>query len=69
MKKRQWRNQDDGEGHCGTVTDIGKFGSKTSPEKTVVVQWDSGSRTNYRVGHQDKYGNATYILMFCNFFI
>ena len=51
----QWRNQDDGEGHCGTVVEIGKLGSKTSPDKTVVVQWDSGSRTNYRIGYQNKY--------------
>jgi E3 ubiquitin-protein ligase mind-bomb len=42
-------------GHCGTVVEIGKPGSKTSPDKTVVVQWDSGSRTNYRVGYQGKY--------------
>jgi E3 ubiquitin-protein ligase mind-bomb len=33
----------------------GKPGSKTSPDKTVVVQWDSGLRTNYRVGYQGKY--------------
>ena len=51
----QWRNQDDGEGHLGTVVEIGRSGSSTSPFKTVVVQWDSGSRTNYRVGYQDKY--------------
>lgn len=42
-------------GHCGTVVEIGKPGSKTSPDKTVVVQWDSGSRTNYRVGYQGKF--------------
>lgn len=48
----KWANQDDGEGHLGTVVEIGKPGSTTSPDKTVVVQWDSGSRTNYRVGYQ-----------------
>ncbi|VDH99791.1 E3 ubiquitin-protein ligase mind-bomb [Mytilus galloprovincialis] len=51
----KWGNQDDGEGHIGTVVEIGKPGSSTSPDKTVVVQWDSGSRTNYRVGYQGKY--------------
>jgi hypothetical protein len=37
------------------VVEIGKPGSSTSPDKTVVVQWDSGSRTNYRVGYQGAY--------------
>ena len=44
-----------GEGHVGTVVEIGKLGSTTSPDKTVVVQWDSGTRTNYRVGYQGAY--------------
>ena len=48
----KWGNQDGGEGHVGTVVEIGKHGSPTSPDKTVVVQWDSGTRTNYRVGYQ-----------------
>lgn len=51
----KWGQQDDGEGHVGTVVEIGKPGSSTSPDKTVVVQWDSGSRTNYRVGYQGAY--------------
>ncbi|KAK7791090.1 hypothetical protein R5R35_000511 [Gryllus longicercus] len=51
----KWGQQDDGEGHVGTVVEIGKFGSSSSPDKTVVVQWDSGSRTNYRVGYQGAY--------------
>ncbi|XP_045161724.1 E3 ubiquitin-protein ligase MIB2-like [Mercenaria mercenaria] len=51
----KWGNQDDGEGHVGTVVEIGKPGSTTSPDKTVVIQWDSGSRTNYRVGYQGAY--------------
>lgn len=50
-----WQNQDDGEGHVGTVCEIGRFGSAHSPEKTVVVNWDSGHRTNYRVGYQNQY--------------
>uniref|UniRef100_A0A2R5LAE8 RING-type E3 ubiquitin transferase n=1 Tax=Ornithodoros turicata TaxID=34597 RepID=A0A2R5LAE8_9ACAR len=51
----KWGNQDSGEGHVGTVVEIGKPGSSTSPDRTVVVQWDSGSRTNYRVGYQGAY--------------
>lgn len=55
----KWGNQDDGEGHVGTVVEIGQPGSSTSPDKTVVVQWDSGSRTNYRVGYQGAYDLRT----------
>ncbi|GAB6018437.1 hypothetical protein CHUAL_000145 [Chamberlinius hualienensis] len=51
----KWGNQDGGEGHVGTVVEVGKAGSSTSPDKTVVVQWDSGSRTNYRVGYQNAF--------------
>lgn len=46
---------DGGEGHVGTVCEIGKSGSVGSPDKTVVVQWDGGTRTNYRVGYLGKY--------------
>ncbi|XP_058984296.1 E3 ubiquitin-protein ligase MIB2-like isoform X2 [Musca domestica] len=50
-----WQNQDEGEGHVGTVCEIGRLGSVHSPENTVVVNWDSGHRTNYRVGYQNQY--------------
>ncbi|XP_065164682.1 E3 ubiquitin-protein ligase MIB2 [Atheta coriaria] len=52
-----WANQDGGEGNVGTVCEIGKSGApaRTSPDKTVVVQWDNGSRTNYRVGYLGMY--------------
>ncbi|CAG9858951.1 unnamed protein product [Phyllotreta striolata] len=50
-----WGNQDGGEGNVGTVCEIGKAGTVGSPEKTVVVQWDNGTRTNYRVGYLGKY--------------
>lgn len=46
---------DGGEGYVGTVCEVGKAGSSSSPEKTVVVQWDSGFRTNYRVGYQGQF--------------
>ena len=51
----KWNNQDGGEGHVGTTVEIGKQGSTTSPDKTVVVLWDSGARTNYRAGYQGCY--------------
>ena len=48
----KWGNQDGSEGHVGTVVVVGKTGSVSSPDKTVVVQWDGGTRTNYRCGYQ-----------------
>lgn len=51
----KWASQDGGEGHVGTLVEIGEPGSTSSPDRTVVVQWDSGSRTNYRVGYQGAY--------------
>ena len=60
----KWGNQDGGEGNVGTVVEIGKFGSLTSPDKTVVVQWDIGTRTNYRVGYQ-----GSHDLRVCTFFV
>ncbi|XP_061691868.1 E3 ubiquitin-protein ligase MIB2 isoform X1 [Syngnathoides biaculeatus] len=56
----KWGNQDDGEGHVGTVVEIGRQGSTTTPDKTVVVQWDSGTRTNYRTGYQSTYDLLLY---------
>ncbi|KAL1021098.1 hypothetical protein UPYG_G00008800 [Umbra pygmaea] len=56
----KWGNQDDGEGHIGTVVEIGRQGSTTTPDKTVVVQWDSGTRTNYRTGYQGSYDLLLY---------
>ncbi|XP_035392240.1 E3 ubiquitin-protein ligase MIB2 [Electrophorus electricus] len=56
----KWGNQDDGEGHVGTVVEVGRQGSTTTPDKTVVVQWDSGTRTNYRTGYQGAYDLLLY---------
>ena len=67
----KWNDQDGGEGHAGTVVEIGKpplpcvtqanngaavqqntsLTDKT-PDRTVIVQWDHGSRSNYRIGYQ-----------------
>ena len=54
--------QDGGEGGVGTVVQIGgglaaaESGAATdpaaTPEGTVVLQWDGGLRTNYRIGHK-----------------
>ncbi|XP_015433480.1 PREDICTED: E3 ubiquitin-protein ligase MIB2 [Dufourea novaeangliae] len=62
----KWDDQDGGQGHAGTVVEIGKppsFGNSASspnpsdrtPDKTVIVQWDHGSRSNYRIGYQGAY--------------
>ena len=57
----KWGEQDGGEGFTGTVVDIcgpksaGGSGASKSPENTVILQWDGGSRTNYRIGHQNAY--------------
>ncbi|EFN80905.1 E3 ubiquitin-protein ligase MIB2 isoform X2 [Harpegnathos saltator] len=62
----KWDDQDGGEGHAGTVVEIGKppfTGNSASspnpadrtPDKTVIVQWDHGSRSNYRIGYQGAY--------------
>ncbi|XP_031846434.1 E3 ubiquitin-protein ligase mind bomb 2 isoform X2 [Nomia melanderi] len=62
----EWDDQDGGEGHAGTVVEIGKppsFGNSASspnpsdrtPDKTVIVEWDHGSRSNYRIGYQGAY--------------
>lgn len=51
----KWGTQDGGEGHLGTVVEIGRYDSKNIPFKTVSVQWDCGERSNYRVGYQNCY--------------
>ncbi|CAB4055484.1 MIB [Lepeophtheirus salmonis] len=56
----KWGEQDDGIGHAGTVVEFGRSGSNTSPDGTVVVQWDSGIRTNYRMGFQKAYDLRIY---------
>ncbi|XP_012288301.1 E3 ubiquitin-protein ligase MIB2 [Orussus abietinus] len=69
----KWGNQDGGEGHAGTVIEIGKPPSSgnsgtnanpvdKTPDKTVIVQWDYGSRSNYRIG----YHGAFDLLIFDN---
>jgi E3 ubiquitin-protein ligase mind-bomb len=51
----RWADQDNGAGHVGTVVEVGKAGDECSPEKTVVVLWDNGFKSNYRAGYQNAY--------------
>ena len=44
-----WGDQDGGEGHVGTVVEVGQDGG------SVVVQWDCGNRCRYRCGEEGKY--------------
>ena len=44
-----WGDQDGGEGHVGTVVEVGQDGG------SVVVQWDCGNRCRYRCGEERKY--------------
>lgn len=48
----KWGPQDGGEGGVGTVVELGRHSSPSTPDRTVVVQWDHGTRTNYRAGYQ-----------------
>ena len=58
----KWGQQDGGEGGVGTVVELGRHGSPSTPDRTVVVQWDHGTRTNYRAGYQ----GAHDLLLFDN---
>ena len=51
----KWGSQDRVEGMTGTVVEVGRLGSQNCPDKTVVVYWDHGLQTNYRVGYDSKY--------------
>ena len=48
----KWENQDGGEGGLGTVVEI--------RNKEVIVQWDMGSRPNYRCGLDGNYDLLVY---------
>uniref|UniRef100_A0A8C7EL66 RING-type E3 ubiquitin transferase n=1 Tax=Neovison vison TaxID=452646 RepID=A0A8C7EL66_NEOVI len=56
----KWGQQDGGEGGVGTVVELGRHGSPSTPERTVVVQWDRGTRTNYRAGYQGAHDLLLY---------
>ena len=54
----KWGNQDGGEGQLGTVVDVKTEetpGEGHATARAVMVQWDNGSRCNYRCGIQGQY--------------
>ena len=51
----EWGDQDGGEGHVGTVVEVGKPASDGGRVVPVVVQWDCGERSRYRCGVNGKY--------------
>ena len=54
----KWGNQDGGEGYVGTVVDVKTYdapGEGLITPRATVVQWDGGSRCNYRCGVDGKY--------------
>ena len=50
----EWGDHDGGEGHVGTVMEVGEP-SVSDGGRAVVVQWDSGERSKYRCGIHGKY--------------
>ncbi|KAL1776691.1 E3 ubiquitin-protein ligase MIB2 isoform X1 [Sigmodon hispidus] len=56
----KWGQQDGGEGGVGTVVELGRHGSPSTPDRTVVVQWDQGTCTNYRAGYQGAHDLLLY---------
>ena len=50
----EWGDQDGGEGHVGTVVEVGEP-SVSDGGRAVVVQWDCGERCRYRCGVNGKY--------------
>ncbi|XP_062614849.1 E3 ubiquitin-protein ligase MIB2-like isoform X2 [Saccostrea cucullata] len=56
-----WGDQDGGEGHLGTVVEIGhEESSGKVPPMCAQVQWDKGYRNMYRVGYEDQYDLRIY---------
>ena len=50
----EWGDQDGGEGHVGTVVEVGDQDSANQP-RSAIIQWDSGERSRYRCGLDEKY--------------
>ena len=50
----EWGDQDGGEGHVGTVVEVGEP-SVSDGGRAVVVQWDCGERRKYRCGLEGKF--------------
>uniref|UniRef100_H3B381 RING-type E3 ubiquitin transferase n=1 Tax=Latimeria chalumnae TaxID=7897 RepID=H3B381_LATCH len=54
----KWQDQDGGEGHLGTITDISEQGSAHG--KAAIVQWDCGECRKYRIGVSNNYDLLLY---------
>ena len=50
----EWGDQDGGEGHVGTVVEVGEQAAGDGKE-SVVVQWDCGGLSIYQCGLNGKY--------------
>ena len=51
----KWGNQDGGEGFVGTVVEVGHDKKSPFTAQLVWVQWDGGSKANYRAGFEGKH--------------
>ena len=51
----KWENQDGGEGCVGTLVQTGQDKKSPFTEQLVSVQWDCGTKANYRAGVDGKY--------------
>ncbi|XP_030843382.1 E3 ubiquitin-protein ligase MIB2-like [Strongylocentrotus purpuratus] len=56
----RWSDQDNGEGHLGTVVTIGKRFSNPAHPKIVVVCWDMGNVNDYQAGFDENYDLLIY---------
>lgn len=51
----EWDNQDGGEGCVGTVVQIGQDDKSPFTAQLVWIQWDCGTKANYRAGFDGKH--------------
>ena len=58
--KVDFENQDGGEGHLGSIVEIGGQRDSDFPENCVMVQWDMGEKDLYRAGYQNAYDLRIY---------
>ena len=58
--KSEFGNQDGGEGHTGSIVEIGGQNGSDVPEHCVMVQWDVGEKDIYRAGYQKAYDLRLY---------
>ena len=51
----EWSDQDGGEGHVGTVEEVGDHDHSANAPRSAIVQWDCGGTSKYRCGLEGKY--------------